>query len=391
MLKTQIDQYHGRSYWSRASILLALTVLLAGCSSLSALLPGAGSPPANNTSERYSDIEVIAADLVNALMQVNDKHPQNTVIRMDRPVSTFGTALKAVLENAGYGLRIGSGDVQGDALYYSVKPKTSEADGRHYTYFISVGDVKMKRDYFVQERGVTPSSNLFVIGTDPSAIRLNDSIFDAPTFGPPAGSTPPAPPVDVASTAPVTISPVPQKEEAIRVETPVQAIGDDDIQVVVVTEPAQPVAVPESANDESVFGSKTGGKQRQNMYEIRESNYAEFLADYSEVYKEVLIFPNDSMRLGESNKSKIKSIANRMIEDSDVVSVIGCSHGRTSLENGNAVLATGRAQRVKEAFLIAGVQEPKILEEGCWSAEYFDEVMPRRGVVVSIKREARNS
>ncbi len=36
--------------------------------------------------------------------------------------------------------------------------------------------------------------------------------------------------------------------------------------------------------------------------------------------------------------------------------------------------------------MLAGIDSDKVLEEGCWAGVYYDEVMPRRGVVVTIKR-----
>ncbi|MBX2884936.1 MAG: hypothetical protein KTR32_33580 [Granulosicoccus sp.] len=342
-------------------------VTLAGCSILST---GERLSPTAKP-ENFQNTQLIGVDLVNALMQVPGKHPQQTVISMERPASTFATALKQVLENSGYGLRIGNGQLDGEALQYAIEPKAVEGDGRHYTYMISVGDVKMKRDYFVQQQGVTPSSNLFVIGTDPTRIALNDDIFEnqrSQTLNQSGKDI-------IADTSTVNAETVVvSKTRDTRVTPPIRVADASDA-----TSQALPITSKAGPGFEKPV-------TRLNMYETRESNYAEFLTDYSEVHKEILIFPNDSMRLGDLNKSRIQAIASNLQSESDVVSVIGCSHGRTKLENGNEVLATGRAKRVMEAFLYAGVEESRVLEEGCWSSQYFDEEMPRRGVVVTVKR-----
>ena len=47
------------------------------------------------------------------------------------------------------------------------------------------------------------------------------------------------------------------------------------------------------------------------------------------------------------------------------------SHGKSELKNGNSVLAVGRANRVKEAFVFAGVDNGKVLDQGCWAASIF--------------------
>ena len=93
------------------------------------------------------------------------------------------------------------------------------------------------------------------------------------------------------------------------------------------------------------------------------------------------------MRIGNVNKDLITSYAKAMRE-TDVISVVGCSHGKTDLKNGNQVLALGRAHRVKEALILAGVMHHQILDEGCWASEDFDSVMPARGVLMTLKRRA---
>lgn len=69
-----------------------------------------------------------------------------------------------------------------------------------------------------------------------------------------------------------------------------------------------------------------------------------------------------------------------------MISVVGCSHGNTALKGGNEALAIGRANRVKEALLYAGVESKKVLEEGCWANIHYDD-LPRRGVVIELKRK----
>ena len=84
--------------------------------------------------------------------------------------------------------------------------------------------------------------------------------------------------------------------------------------------------------------------------------------------------------------SSLETLANEFREESDVFSVIGCSHGNTGLANGNALLAVGRSKRVKQFLIGQGVPVNRILDEGCWAPVHFDEEMPRRGVVIELKR-----
>ena len=120
------------------------------------------------------------------------------------------------------------------------------------------------------------------------------------------------------------------------------------------------------------------------------SNYTSIFDDYEDVNQVILVFPNDSLRIGAKNKATVSEYVRSFNPDTDILSVVGCSHGRTSISAGNQLLAVGRANRVKEALIYSGVDQQKIYEEGCWDDEYFDEVMPRRGVVLTHKRKVSN-
>ncbi|MEE9322850.1 MAG: hypothetical protein V3U76_20585 [Granulosicoccus sp.] len=145
------------------------------------------------------------------------------------------------------------------------------------------------------------------------------------------------------------------------------------------TDPVNQESLPSNASTPSAA-------IRQNMYGTLESNYSTLFDEYDNILETTLVFENDSMRLGHENKTVINEYAAQMNPDTDVLSVIGCSHGKTLINNGNSLLALGRASRVKEAFLFAGLKHDRILEEGCWAPQLFD-AMPSRGVVLTLKRK----
>ena len=116
------------------------------------------------------------------------------------------------------------------------------------------------------------------------------------------------------------------------------------------------------------------------------SNFGAFTRDYAAVERQVLIFGNDSLAITPLVREQIAALVRLFEPDSDVVSVIGCSHGNTALANGNKLLAIGRARRIREALVDAGVPLLRIHDEGCWAGVHFDEMMPRRGVVMELKR-----
>jgi len=116
------------------------------------------------------------------------------------------------------------------------------------------------------------------------------------------------------------------------------------------------------------------------------SNYSNIFSSYKDVQRDVLIFPNDSLRLGAENKTLIQQYAKNLNPETDVLSVIGCSHGSSKVKNGNQLLAIGRANRVKEALIFAGIDQQVILDEACWDKEHY-QAMPARGVVLTHKRK----
>ena len=290
--------------------------------------------------------ELIAIDLVNALLQFKGMHPADTRLKMTRTNTGFSTALHAVLGVAGYTMH-GQAQLRSQMLTSHVERGRKELTGHHRTYMLSVGTIKIKRDYFLQDWGVTPSSNLYVQGADASQIILNDDLFfdQAPT-------------------------------QSVAARAPTRQLQ---------ASPAAPTSL--SSRNMLVDQARI---DRQNMYDIGGSNFGQIFDEFYDVSKISVVFSNDSMRLGRSGKTSINQFLSTYNRDTDVVSVVGCSHGRTSIQDGNKRLAIGRADRVAEALLYAGVPENKVLEEGCWASKPFDEVFPRRGVVLTLKREKRN-
>ena len=90
--------------------------------------------------------------------------------------------------------------------------------------------------------------------------------------------------------------------------------------------------------------------------------------------------------MGSENKARLSAMLDDFNAQSDVLSVIGCSMGATNHAGGQEALTRGRASRVRDELLYADIPEENILEEGCWAEEAYDQRMPRRGVVVTLKR-----
>ena len=368
--------------------LLACLLLLGGCT----LLPG-GDRPGDGRSDGRSDgppagdfprSRLVAVDFVDAMVQLPELVPARTTLYTSRPETRFGELLVAAMQHAGYDLRLGV-DQSRATLDYRIDPEpggvgagasasavAADAASGRYTFLVRAGAVRLKRSYRVDRAGVRPLSSMQLHGADATALESSPSLFDAPPL------------VPATSGALLADRPraLPEPSGEPRLVPPV---------VEALRRPASPGSLPRatSARDAAFAASSVrigkDGAPRRNLYETRRSNYAELLAEYDTLRREIMVFPNDSLHMGQANKRIARAIADSFDPARDVISVIGCSHGRTALDNGNERLANGRARRVKEEFVLAGVAAERVLDEGCWAGTHFDK-MPARGVVVTHER-----
>ena len=241
------------------------------------------------------------------------------------PGTAFGRSLSDELSKAGYEIASGPGN-NAEMVEYEIS-SLQTTEGTSSEYRVTIGDLAMSRNYLTDGSGTYPATPLTTEIASSSVVT------------------------EVAQTAP---APAP----------------------VVVTDP---VSADLPADLDSV--------QRKNVYKTGKSAFGDYVIGYDGVYKQILDFPNDSLKLTPETVRELEAISGMYRNGTDVVSVIGCSHGDTELDNGNALLAIGRSKRVRFALADLGVPEDRILDEGCWAPVHFDEVMPRRGVVIELKRK----
>lgn len=330
-------------------LLLSASVCLSACS----LLPrgdqiaesGTRQPVSGDGDALINDhvrSRLVVRDFVEAMVQLPELAPASTTLYTAVPESRFGALLISTLQDAGYDLRMGAGHEHG-RLEYSIVPETvsGSVDQAEYTFLISAASIKLKRRYRVDADGVRPATSMFLHGSDAGQLALNPAIFDDQRTRPQEYQS-----VRVAAVVP--------RKQAVRVRSLKAPVNRERI-------------------------------ARRNVFETRQSNYQEVLQQFDVLRKEILVFPNDSLVMGRINKATARDIAANFDSTRDVLSLIGCSHGRSALANGNERLANGRASRVKQEFTLAGIDPELVLDEGCWASTHFD-AMPARGVVVTHKR-----
>jgi len=280
------------------------------------------------------------AGFVDALVQLPGYAPFDTTFAFERRElvsDPFLQVLEEELAARGYGLRVSTTLGGRDNVSH-----VAERDGDgEITRTVSFGNAQLRRRFVQRSDGQwVPTSSLFIRGADASRVTLagTDDGSRARSF---------------ATDAPDSPDPV------------IVTAGDG----------SGPIATTLSGTPPAP----------RNVAEIGRSNYAGVFEDHADVEELILVFPDDSMVLGVDNKRLIRETVARVDPQRDLFSILGCSFGRTAIDNGNEVLATGRANRVKEALIVAGVPGERVLDEGCWAgapAENF----PGRGVVLTIKR-----
>jgi len=283
-----------------------------------------------------------------------------TTVQMSTTRTAFGKVLQKTVLDAGYGQQKVSGDLGKNLLRYRAENAETET-GYRTLYRVEIGEHFAEREYQLIMNGLVASSPLRVSGSN-SRLELNDERFIRTGMN---------------------------SEHSYVVA---QAEKEPEIKEFHLSATAVPVFDlyrPESPDVLQASGAAPNSiKTTENMFENRQSNFEDLFNGFEGITSKVLVFPNDSLRLGDGNKQEILAMAKTFDPESEVFSVIGCSTGKTSLADGNRYLAVGRAARVKEELMLNGIAESNIFDEGCWGDEYWDEAVPRRGVVLSRKRRA---
>lgn len=275
-----------------------------------------------------------------------------TMIQLNEPERRLDRAIQERLRDAGYGIQQVKNDVGQHYVFSDIQKIISE-QGEESLFSLTIGNVTAERRYRISPLSVAPTTRMTITGAAPFPIRLNDDVFGATSEG----------------THPDVFNHVVFRGSSTDAEIDRSTTGSK--------------VVADSESGVQPFSQVV----KENMYETMRSNFEDLFDQFDDIEKTVLVFPNDSLYLGAANKRIIKQYVERMNQETDVMSVIGCSHGKTALTNGNSRLAIGRANRVKEDLVAHGVSYGKVLDEGCWAPRHFDEMMPRRGVVLTLKRK----
>lgn len=381
-------------------------------------LPDSASLPASLPAEASSEVRaeserLVAQDMVNVLVQIDSMPVHSTTLHFPKSAHSkddFARQLHEELVQAGYAIRMSDNSAFPTDTPVTHTVETAQIDAyKTMTYTVSVGDVGVRRAYQITEQGgITPYSSMQIKGVDASQIRIDQGIFAS---APREVITREAASQEAAQTLASTHQQQPAVPASSNAGTGISAttpqIASNDRQPVQTSPPdtlltglatrqsadrelldiVAPV-VTHSATQTNVFGSiaELSAAPTRNVRELGESNFASVFDELAIVKETILTFDNDSIRLGANNKARISQFIDFFEPSTDIFSIIGCSTGPTRLEIGQQGLALGRANTVKQELMFSGIPDENILEEGCWAEEAYDHRMPRRGVVVALKR-----
>jgi len=278
----------------RLAFLMIAALALSACSMLptaelasdseSAESGQAGSEALINDHARS---RLIALDFVEAMVQLPELPPSSTTLYTALPKSRFAQVLILAMQDAGYDLRIGN-TAEPVYLDYSIVPREHSpvADQARYSFLISVASVKLKRDYRVDASGVYPTSSMFLHGSDAGQLALSNQIFarqSAQLVSKPVNRRAPAPAAAAGQRPNVQVAAIGIRKQARRLPS-AGAI-----------EQAAETAPPRKASRNNL--AKGVVQDKKNLFVTRQSNFQEVLKNYAVLRKEVLIFPNDSIRM----------------------------------------------------------------------------------------------
>lgn len=352
-------------YALRLQLVLASVVLISACAPFGlkdTTLPETPSPLEIAAAAEPVD-QTIADDLIKVAKQIFP--PVTTTLQF--PATSDDALLEyftVKFADAGYGIQRVSADQGSNFFSYSRNETRMENGDPLIEFRSSIGAVEIARDYTVPDtNSLSPAGPVQLSGT-----RVPVEVVDLPSgrfvIDEPDFST-------VTYVASLNLD---------AQQPPVISLITDDV----VTGVANQSTGTETASLQAVNSSQM---EINNLFFGGQSNFNSILNSYDQVDRRIIVFGDDSLVLGDTNKLLIERFVQQQMTDGDVISLVGCSNGPTALEIGNEGLALGRAERVTEALQSLGVAREKILDEGCWAPVSAGEKFPSRGVVMELWRK----
>lgn len=324
---------------------LIILGLVAGCSNIDTKNNDA-TVAANASDSMLEDVLSVVTQLI---------EPRTNSIQFGPNGDELDIFAARNLAKAGYGIQRVSAD-QGVNFFIANKFKNESGV---ITMRVSIGELEVTRVYATEDGTIVPVGPFELAGTrakiDPTKSKLGSTVSNDAIVSN----------VEYTAIAPF-IGGIPT----------ISLLSNDIIKGV----------VTQATNGPDYTSINSTKLEVNNRFYDSDGTFASLINNRERISREVIIFPNDSMRLGAEGKRRINQLLSQFAEGSDLINVIGCSNGPTSLAIGNEGLALGRANRITQELLTQGVPNKSILDDACWSPKSTGERFPNRGVVVDLMR-----
>lgn len=354
---------------------ICLIAMLTSCLFISACsIPGTNllsrPTPDNPRKASVSPIDIaIISDHISVIQQIFD--PFKTTLQITNSDSDSRLSTYAILlAKNSYGIQRVTADQGVNYLSYN-RARQVDRSPALITFTTQIGTVEISRDYAESSAGtISPASPFRLTGTR-TAVTVDEVEIANMQVTDPAYST-------ASYTASLGLD---EQVPVISLVTPelVDRIATDTV-----GSSGLPPGDPRAPSLQALNSNRI---EVNNLFYTDTSTFSAILADYTKIDRQVIIFGNDSMILGNPNKELINQFVDSKVGESDLVTLVGCSNGWTDLDIGNKGLALGRAKRVSEALLARGIARDRILDEGCWAPVSAGDKFPARGVVMDLWRK----
>lgn len=300
----------------------------------------------------------MANDISGVLTQIFDSVGTTIQVNTDT-TDPIRDHLIEKFSQAGYGIQQVSADQGSNFLSYN-KQETQVDDKTRIKFAVTIGAIDVSREYFLTGPNSLATASTFRLSGTRAPVSVNEK----------TSARKQVPNADFSAVTYVASLNLEEQVPVISLITP-----DLVNQVASIQSSAPSLNALNSSNVEV-----------NNLFYAEASTFSSLLDNRERIARQVVVFGNDSMILGDTNKLIIDQFVNNRVADKDLISLVGCSNGPTALEIGNEGLALGRAQRVTQALVARGIARDRILDEGCWAPVSAGDKFPGRGVVLELWR-----
>jgi len=317
---------------------------------------------ASNSSAEFIRTDMVATDLISALMQLNEFPPWATTIQMSESNSPFGKALFETFKSSGFGVQQVIADSGPNNVSHSRSVITTER-GKKYRYTIGIREIEIFRDFDIRDDLIFPVSPIYVSGSDVQNITPNDELYRQQGG---VGSN------------------------AVSFPSGVEFIAADGSTIKFKNYTVKVNPGSKRSADESISNQRILIAARSRVLFTKKISTSVDVRDWTAFKQVILNFPSsDTSILGNNNKTAITQLISTFDSEQHGMSITGCAANKSLLWDGTELDSLDRQRRVFDELLVSGIPAGLVAENGCFGSQ-FNDLVPKQGVVLTMRVRAEN-